>query len=42
MCKISIIYINEQISKPLRMFSLSIKDTIYIVDEQILVIRDRE
>jgi hypothetical protein len=41
-CKIHIIYINEQISKSLRMFSLSIEDTIYMADEQIIVIRVKE
>jgi hypothetical protein len=42
MFKIHMIYINEQISKPLRMFSLSINDTIYMTDKQIVVIRERE
>ncbi len=42
MFKIHMIYINEQISKTLRMFSLSINDTIYMTDKQIVVIRERE
>lgn len=42
MYKIHIIYINEQISKSLRMFSLPIKDTIYMIDEQIVVIREKK
>ena len=39
MCNIHIIYTNEQISKSLRMFNLSIEDTIYMIDEQIVVFR---